>query len=133
MNIQKGISMSYGHIQYDPIKDAYMCEICHKWFAGLGYHIAQTHNMTADEYKVKFGLEKNKCLCVKRISNKLSESNKKHKAYKNLTKAGWLKNTKGRVTIQKYKRSAETINRIKTLYKKRKKRKAKKHDHTNKQ
>ncbi len=110
----------YGKIEYDPIRDAYLCEICHKWYRGLGYHIWQVHSMSTDKYKEMFGLEKKKSLIVESIAKQRRESALKHNAADNLTQAGWLGKHKGQAPIQKYKRSAETMARLKDLHKLRK-------------
>jgi hypothetical protein len=63
-----------------------------------------------------FGLEKKKSLIVKRIAKVKRDNVYRTGMNKNLTMAGWLKNTTGRVTIQKYKRSQETKNKLDTLH-----------------
>jgi hypothetical protein len=49
-----------------------MCYECGKWFKSLGRHIS-THRMKLDEYKEKYGFNKNCGLCSKEVSFNASE------------------------------------------------------------
>ena len=112
--------MAYGKVEYDPIRNAYLCEICRKWYPGLGYHIKQVHGIPIAKYKEMFGLEKKKSLIIKEIALVKRQNIIRTGMTKNLTMAGWLKKTKGSTTIQGYKRSAETMGKVKDLHKFRK-------------
>lgn len=108
--------MSFGQVNYDPIRNSYLCELCRKWYPGLSYHVKQVHGVSISQYKEQFGLEKKKSLIIKDIARAKRDNVIRTGMYKNLTMAGWLKTTKGKTTIQRYKRSAETTNRIKDLH-----------------
>ena len=54
--------------------DRLQCHICGKWRKGLGNHAFKTHNLTADEYRERFGLRYTTALLAPASSAKLSAS-----------------------------------------------------------
>lgn len=54
--------------------DLLQCEICGKYFEHLGSHIYGKHKITANEYKMEFGLNLKRGLVSKEIHNKLHNS-----------------------------------------------------------
>jgi len=94
------------------MKDKIQCMICGQWFTQVGSHVVQKHNMTARQYRIKFGFDVKK--------GQLPESFRKHKArmaiekggVKNLIKGAKYRFKKGDTII--YKRSRQTLTRLKT-------------------
>jgi predicted transcriptional regulator len=88
------------------------CLICGKWYKQVGTHIVQVHKMTAREYREEYGFDVKKGQLagaykqLKRdqaIENGTVENLKKGKKY-------WFK--KGQEGIGKYKRSDQTMERL---------------------
>lgn len=100
----------------DSIKNRIKCEICGKYYRQVGSHIVQVHKMTAREYREKYGFD------VKR--GQLPPDYRELKAqetYENGTiinlkkgKKYWFK--KGQEGLGKYKRSQETMERLRNLH-----------------
>ena len=57
-----------GVVMYDDVTDSVQCHICGKWFEHLGIHSVKGHKLSADEYKLRFGLTMRTALCGKEIS-----------------------------------------------------------------
>lgn len=67
----------YGKIVYD--KDGNpKCEICGCYFIRVGVHLRHKHNITAKEYKKRFGLDFKQSLCSKKSSLKTSKKTLKN-------------------------------------------------------
>lgn len=58
----------HGKIKYDS-NGKVICHICGRAYTRLGSHVKESHNMTIDEYKEKFGL----CKRTKTTENKYSQ------------------------------------------------------------
>jgi hypothetical protein len=69
--------MSYGIIEYNS-EGLPMCEICGEFFARVTSHVRQKHNMTAREYKLKFGFD-----LIKGITSQESREKSRNVAYDN--------------------------------------------------
>ena len=50
------------------------CHICGRWYKGLGNHAFKTHDLTADDYRDKFGLRWTTALLAPESSARLSAS-----------------------------------------------------------
>lgn len=96
------------------------CLICGKWYRQVGTHIIQIHKITAREYREEYGFD------VKRgqLPEDLRELKKKQ-VFENGTvenlkkgKINWFK--KGQKGVGIYKRSEQTMERLKNLHKLRK-------------
>jgi hypothetical protein len=70
----------YGVIEYNQ-EGKPKCEICNKHFDRVISHVRQKHNMSALDYKLKFGFDTSKGICSEK-SAKLS----REKAYQNYEK-----------------------------------------------
>ena len=57
--------MSYGVIEYNE-EGLVKCEICGEYFHRVISHVRQKHNISAIEYKEKFGFDKHKGICSKK-------------------------------------------------------------------
>jgi len=105
-------------------KPLIQCLICKEWFRQVGSHIVQRHNMTAREYRKKYGFNIKKGQLPPDYKEKKAKQAIECQGYKNLIKGKkyWFKkNQKG---IGTYKRSKETLENLKnTSGKKVKKRK----------
>ena len=89
------------------------CQICGRWYKKVGSHIWQTHKMTAREYRKEYGFD------VKRgqltdVGRKVMHDHVFSNGTVNNLKAGevnWFK--KGQKGVGVYKRSEQTMNRLK--------------------
>jgi len=99
--------MSYGKVEYDDNLDAFKCEICGKWFHSLSHHVHFIHGITINEYRKRFGLAKSTPLISYFERQKHREREIKKGTFRRLKSRPSFK--KGDNTIQKYKRSAETL------------------------
>ncbi len=61
--------MSYGKVEYD-INGNPICEICGKAYSRVLSHVRQVHDLSAKDYKLKFGLDLNKGICSKKSADK---------------------------------------------------------------
>lgn len=53
----------YGRPEYDPIQDKYKCEECNEWFTSIPHHVYKAHGISIDEYREKYGFDRNSPLC----------------------------------------------------------------------
>ena len=101
-----------GEIHYNS-EGKVICHICGRAFNKLGYHISQCHDMSIDEYKEEFGLNRR----AKITSEALS------KVFKDLSSNN-LRRNKGRTFQKGHKESAKARrlqarkNRLNTTYNK---------------
>jgi len=56
--------------------DKIQCLLCGRWFRGLGNHVLKIHEITADEYKTRFGLPYNRGLSSKKYHDAHSRTQK---------------------------------------------------------
>jgi hypothetical protein len=105
--------MSYAKLEYDPLLDAHKCNECGNWYKGLSRHITRHHRMSADEYRSKWGLNKNESLLSFSTLKKLSEKALLAGVSKNFQSRYQFK--KGESRIQRYKRSEQTRRRLRIL------------------
>ena len=73
-----------GILAYDDVEDKVQCHICGKWFRGLNNHVWKTHDLSADDYREEFGLNRGQGLICEGTRQRLSESNKKLGNWKHL-------------------------------------------------
>ena len=68
----------YGEIGVlDDDGQSVVCHVCGKAYAGLAYHVWQTHGMSADDYRKEFGLmQKTSLICTE-----LAEEHRKHTSH----------------------------------------------------
>lgn len=110
----------YGKPEYDPIMEAYMCEICYEkgdnhFSENLSFHVWRKHSITIAEYKEMYGLDRSVTL----VSDIFRA---KRKAI--LKEIGTAANIKKGVNFQKgnqvgkYERSFQTKIRLRSLRKK---------------
>ena len=59
-----------GILNYDLVEDKVECHICGKWFIYLAPHLRWKHNLTVDEYREDFGLNRTQPLCTPSLSEK---------------------------------------------------------------
>jgi hypothetical protein len=104
--------MSYGKPEYDPLLDAFECEICHNYFSALARHVKQAHGIPIRDYKRRYGLNYNVSLISPIESEKRRELAKKMGIFRELNKKSPFKFKKGTNKVQNYKRSAQTMKRL---------------------
>ena len=61
--------MSYGKVEFD-ISGNPICEICGKAYSRVLSHVRQVHDMSARDYKKKFGFDLKKGICSKESAEK---------------------------------------------------------------
>lgn len=67
MEVKRGYGYQ-GVVMYDDAEDKVQCHICGAWFAHLGHHVSVTHDESAEDYKIEYGLSLGAALCSKSIS-----------------------------------------------------------------
>tara|TARA_R110000787_G_scaffold11722_12_gene38531 strand:- start:11126 stop:11500 length:375 start_codon:yes stop_codon:yes gene_type:complete len=72
--------MSYGEIDYNEYGQP-KCEICGEYFDRVSSHVRQKHELSAREYKKKYGLDLSKGIC-----SKVSSEKSREKVYDNYDK-----------------------------------------------
>lgn len=87
------------------------CKICKKYYRQLGSHIYQTHEMTAQDYKVLYGLDVSKGLLTDDLKELKARKAKENNTYKNLEKGAKYRFAKKHKI--NYVRSSETMERLK--------------------
>lgn len=105
-----------------PDKTKIQCLICGRYYRQVGTHIYARHNMTAREYREKYGFDVKKGQVSEDLRILYGQQALENGTYKNL-KQGikyWFK--KGQKGVGVYQRSDETLERLKLLYKLNKKR-----------
>jgi len=75
MEVRKGHGY-LGVVQYDDTEDKIQCHVCGKWFKSFASHI-RVHQLTAPEYKDKFGLRRTIPLASNGVLNNLREECRK--------------------------------------------------------
>lgn len=59
-----------GTLGYDPVEDKIECKLCGQWYIYLAPHLRWKHNLTVDEYREDFGLNRTQPLCTPTLSEK---------------------------------------------------------------
>lgn len=118
--------MTYSKPQYNPRTDTYICEFpmgqapCGREVQDLVRHITRSHGITVAKYKEMLGLNKSERLMSRRTQDALRQANLNKGLYNNLRPSEHAFK-KGDNTIQKYKRSPQNMERLKSLHTLRKK------------
>lgn len=60
-----------GALIFDSKTDKIQCHFCGEWYGALGHHLKREHNMTAESYKKKVGLNKTTALINEETRKKL--------------------------------------------------------------
>lgn len=104
---QTGLIRKYGK------QNLVQCKVCGKWFRQVGSHITLTHGLTAREYREEFGFDVKRGQLPKDYRELKAELAFERGGVKNLKigKKFWFK--KGSKTAGRYKRSSETLKRLK--------------------
>lgn len=82
MKFEEGFGFE-GALLHDDKSDQIQCHFCGGWFDILGHHLHKEHNMMAEDYKKKVGLNKSTALISERHRALLIRNGLK-KNYKNL-------------------------------------------------
>lgn len=64
--------MAYGIIEYNA-EGKPKCEICEEYFDRVASHVRQKHDISAKEYKIKYGFDLKKGICSKQSKLKSRE------------------------------------------------------------
>lgn len=110
----------YGKPEYDPILEAYKCEICYEkgdnqFLENLAFHVWRKHQVTASEYKEMYGLDKSVTLVSDIFRSKRKSILKEIGTAANIKKG--VNFQKGN-QVGKYERSFQTKIRLRNLRKK---------------
>lgn len=103
----------YGEVVYDALSDALRCELCGKWFKGLGYHIYNKHKMTTDQYKKQFGLDRNQSLIADELRDHRSRLVRENGTIENLKAGKKTQFKKGKDERREFQRRAQSKHRLK--------------------
>ena len=101
-----------------PSKDKIQCLLCGRWYRQVGSHICQVHKMTARDYRAMVGFDVKRGQLPDDLRQLYREQVFENKTVKNL-KAGrrfWF--VKGDPRAGIYRRSAQTLERLRTQFKK---------------
>ncbi len=88
------------------------CLVCLRWYRQVGTHIVQRHELTAREYKEKYGLDVKRGILPVDLVEIKAEKTRKNGTVDNLKKGKkfWFK--KGQPGVGIYQRSAQTLERL---------------------
>ena len=100
-----------------PSKDKVQCLICGLWYVQLGSHVQARHDMTAREYREEYGLDVKRGTVPKWYRKQRGDQTLENETYKNLKKGAKYRFTKGQEGVGVYKRSPQTIDRLKNKHK----------------
>ena len=114
--------MAYGVPEYDSVIDAYKCEICRGWYRALGSHL-KYHNISAEEYKKKFGFNRNQSFLAKDICKIKRQHALENKTYLNVKEGGKPHHFKKKDERRYYERRSQTKQILRVLRRISKKRK----------
>jgi len=101
-----------------PSADKVQCLICGKWYVQVCSHVYYKHGLTGREYREKFGLDVKKGVIPKWYRKDKGDTAIKNDTYKNLEAGAKFRFKKGSKRAGNYKRSKQTIERLKTQGKK---------------
>ena len=95
------------------------CLICKRWYNQIGSHTSGAHKMSARKYREKFGLDvkTGKSILSKRLHDLYGKQALENGTYKNLVSGEKYQFKKGDKKAGRYKRSPQTLERLKYLYK----------------
>lgn len=95
-----------------PASNKKQCLVCGKWYRQVSTHIVQRHELTAREYKEKYGLDVKRGILPADIIEIKAEKTRNNGTIENLKKGKkfWFK--KGQPGVGVYKRSAQTMKRL---------------------
>lgn len=94
-------------------KEKIQCQICHQWYRKVGAHIVQVHKITAREYREKYGFDVKRGQYPEDLKEVLREHIVENETIKNLEKGAKFRFKPGQKGIGVYKRSAQTMARLK--------------------
>lgn len=85
MEVKRGFGFQ-GVVMYDDVEDKVQCHICGAWKENVGQHSAILHGVTAEEYKIEYGLTLRTSLACKKVSRRNSEISNTPEARANFEK-----------------------------------------------
>lgn len=95
-------------------KGKIQCKICGSWYWQLGSHVVQRHDITARDYRIKFGFDykTGKETTAKHLRELYKKQALENGTYKNLRKGICFRFIKGDERAGRYKRSKQTMERL---------------------
>lgn len=100
---------TYGH------KQMIKCQICKKYFRQVGTHIVQAHGITAREYREAYGFDLKRGQLPEDLREIKAEHVFENGTVNNLKAGKKFHFKKGQAGVGVYKRSAETMERLKAM------------------
>lgn len=101
-----------------PSKNKIQCQICLKWYRQVGSHIVNRHQMLAKDYRYEYGFDVKRGQLPEDLRELKASQVFENGTVKNLKKGKvfWFK--KGQKGVGIYKRSKQTVERLKKQFKK---------------
>lgn len=95
-----------------PSSNKIQCLICLRWYRQVGTHIVQRHELTARQYREKFGFDVKRGMLPIDLKELKAEKTINNGTVENLKKGykQWFK--KGQIGVGIYKRSPQTMERL---------------------
>jgi len=101
-----------------PAKNKLQCQVCGKWYRKVGSHVWQKHKMSAREYREAYGFDVKKGQLPDDLKKLKADYAKENETMNNVIEGGKkYRFKKGQKGVGIYKRSQQTLERLKTLYK----------------
>ena len=102
----------------EPGEGKLQCLECGRFYKFVSAHVAQTHKLSAYDYKLKHGLDNGKALLIPAIQHKKRLATLENGTIVNLKSEGSLANRfkKGDLALGTYERRQQTLQRLKQLH-----------------
>lgn len=102
---------AYNHAKWNKYaKGKFQCPFCKGWYNALLYHVRQRHDMSASDYKARFGLNRSHSIITESIKEKKREAVFENGTVENLKKGAHMRFVKGDTRPgMKYERREETL------------------------
>lgn len=91
------------------------CKICHKWYRQVGSHVFNTHGMTAREYREQYGFDVKRGQLPPDYRELKAEHVFENRTVENLEAGKEFRFKKGQEGIGVYKRSEQTMKRLRGM------------------
>ena len=111
---QKEARDAYNHAKWNKYaKGKFQCPFCKGWYNALLYHVRQRHDMSASEYKKRFGLNRSHSIITPSLKERKREAVFENGTVENLKKGAHMRFVKGDTQAGRYERREETLQILK--------------------
>lgn len=100
----------------NPFRGARQCQYCNLWYRAVCHHAWQIHGVSEREYKEDLGLDHKKGLIPKELKEIKAEHVFENGTVLNLKRGVKTRFKSGDSSVGKYKRSPETMERLRKLH-----------------